>query len=103
MIWWKNHVVWPRGGGVASGSTMRVAVTALLFSQRCSTVSTRSSKGTTNRSWLALEGILTLLTSTEVTALVFELTHADSWELSSSVVLGLILMNLVDWDGGVDD
>jgi hypothetical protein len=38
-----------------------------------------------------------------VTTLGLELAQANSWKLSSSVVLGLVLMNLVDWDGGVDD
>jgi len=98
-------VVWSSSRRVASGSTVMVAVAVmtLLLGQRCSTMCTNSSKSTSNRFWLALEGVLTCLTSTEVTPLVLELTHADSRELSGSVVLGLILVYLVDWDGGVDN
>jgi len=35
--------------------------------------------------------------------LTLELLHSHGWEGRSSVVLGLVFVNLVDWNGGVDD
>jgi hypothetical protein len=35
--------------------------------------------------------------------LTFELIHRNSWKGGSAVVLGLVLMDLVDWNGGVDN
>jgi hypothetical protein len=52
---------------------------------------------------LTLETIDTLLASTKAAALSAELLHAHSGESRRSVVLGLVVMNLVDGDGGVDD
>jgi hypothetical protein len=64
---------------------------------------TSSSDCTTNRLWLAGKSITALLTATELSPLALELVQSDGWELSSSVVLSFILVNLVDGDGGVDD
>jgi len=80
-----------------------VSTGCFLVSERSGTVSTLSTKSSTNRSWLALELICTLLATTEVTTLRLELVQANSWKLSGSVVLGLVLVNLVDWDGGVNN
>jgi hypothetical protein len=77
--------------------------TIVLSSKRSCAMSTFATKSSPNRSWLALESICTLLATTKVTALVLELIHANSWELGSCVVLGLVLVNLVDRNGGVND
>jgi hypothetical protein len=38
-----------------------------------------------------------------MSALTLELVHADTRELGSSVVLGLVLVDFVDWNGCVND
>jgi len=86
-----------------SVGSITIAAVGALVSEGSSAISTLATESSSNRSWLSLEGIGTLLTSTEVAALGFELAHADSWELGSSVVLGLVLVDLVDWDSGVDN
>lgn len=87
----------------ASVSASVVTVDTFSLSQGGSTSGAIASKSTTNRLWLALESISALLTSSEGASLGSELAHADSGESSGSVVLSLVLMNLVDWDGGVDN
>jgi len=62
-----------------------------------------SSESTTNGLWLTSESIRALLASSERTSLVSELVHADRWESGGRVVLSLILVNFVNWDGSVDD
>jgi hypothetical protein len=89
---------------VWSGSVVTVGtVSARLLGERCCAVGTLSTKSSPNRSWLALESIGTLLTTTKVTTLLLELAQANCWELRSRVVLGLVLVNFVDWDSGVDN
>lgn len=57
----------------------------------------------TDRSWLTLEAISALLTTLERATLLLELGHGDGWESRSGVVLSLVVVNLVDRDGGVDN
>jgi len=52
---------------------------------------------------LANEAVLTLLTADEGAALCLELGHGDGGEGRGSVVLGGVVVNLVDGDGGVGD
>lgn len=56
-----------------------------------------------NGLWLALESIDTLLTSTKAAPLRAELIHADSRKSRGGVMLGLVVVNLMDGDGSVDD
>jgi len=55
--------------------------------------------------WLraAVEGIGTLFTAGKGTALALEFGHAHGWESSGGVVLGSVVVDLVDWHGGVHD
>jgi len=53
--------------------------------------------------WLTLETVVALLTACEDTALLLEVGHADGWESRSTVVLSRVVVDLVDWDGGVND
>jgi len=52
---------------------------------------------------LALETVVTLLAAGQNSALLLKVGHADSWEGRGAVVLGSVVVDLVDWDGGVDD
>jgi len=52
---------------------------------------------------LAAESIAAFLAAVEVSALALELVHGDGRERASSVVLGFVLVDFVDGDGGVDD
>lgn len=62
-----------------------------------------AAQGTANRAWLALEAVIALLAAGEDTTLLLEVGHADSWESGGGVVLGSVVVNLMDGDGGVDD
>ena len=57
---------------------------------------------TTNSSWLAFEAVMSFLATGQASTLLLEVGHANGWESGSSVVLGLIVVSLVDWDGGVN-
>ena len=76
---------------------------SVVLSQRRSATSTVSTKRTANSLWLASERVSALLTTRNISTLSLEVSHSDSGQLRSGVVLGLILMDFVDWDGGVDD
>jgi hypothetical protein len=52
---------------------------------------------------LANEAVLTLLAADEGTALLLELGHGNGGESGGSVVLGGVVVDLVDGDGGVGD
>jgi hypothetical protein len=62
-----------------------------------------AAKGTTDCAWLPLKAVITLLTTSQASALLLEICHTDSGEGRCGVVLGLVLVNLMNWDGGVDD
>lgn len=83
-------------------STVSTA-SAVVLSQRGCALRTCTSKSSANRSWLAVERISALLTSSESTALLPELGHGDGREGGGSVVLGFVLVDLVDRDGGVNN
>lgn len=76
-------------------------MTTIVLSQRGRAAGTSTPKRSPNRSWLASERIRALLTTSQRSTLSVELVHADSWKGRSSVVLGLILVYLVDGNGGV--
>lgn len=86
-----------------SAGAMRTMSSVISFSQRSGTAGTSTAKRTTNSLWLALESISALLTTAELSTLALELVHGDGWELGSIVVLSLVLVDLMDWNGGVDD
>lgn len=62
-----------------------------------------ASEGTSNSSWLTLKPIVTLFTAGQAPALLLEVCHADSGQSRCGVVLGFIVVDFVDGDGGVDD
>ena len=100
---------WLAGGGrVSSGSSSRgcwdgVVLATSWLGQARSSSGALTTEGSTNGLWLASESISTLLTSTERSTVLLELGHGDGWKGSSGVVLSLVMVHLVDWDGGVDD
>ena len=53
--------------------------------------------------WLALETILSLLTTSQDTASLLELSHGNSWKSRSRVVGSSVVVNLVDWNNCVGD
>jgi hypothetical protein len=52
---------------------------------------------------LANEAVLALLTAGKGTALLLELGHGDGGKSGGSVVLGGVVVDLMDGDGGVGD
>jgi len=83
---------------------MVVSMTAgVILSQRSSAMSTLATERSTNGFRLALEAISALLTTIEMTSLRAELRHADGRELSSGMVLRLVLVDFMDGDGVVHD
>ena len=56
-----------------------------------------------HRFWFTLKTVVTLLAAGETTTLLLEVGHADGRESGGGVVLGLILVDLVDGNGGVDN
>jgi hypothetical protein len=72
-------------------------------SQTASTHAGCAVNATTNLTRLALESIVTLLTASENTTLLLKVGHGDGWECGGRVVLGSVVVDLVDWDGGVDN
>jgi len=53
--------------------------------------------------WAAVEAIVTLLTTGERAALVLELVHAHGRKSGSSMMLGSVVVNLMDWNSRVND
>jgi hypothetical protein len=82
---------------------MGAVSTRISVGQRGCASGTRATKGTTNSLWLAGKSVSALLATAQVATLVFELIHSDGRELGSSVVLSLVLVDLMNRDGGVDD
>jgi len=84
-------------------STMGAVRCVISISQRCGTTGTSSSEGTANSLWLTGESITSLFASGQSTALALELVHGDRGQLGGCVVLGLILVDFVDRDSGVNN
>jgi hypothetical protein len=82
---------------------MGVRVRSLRVSQGSSSLSTCTTESRTNRLWLASKCVTALLTAVKRTSLALEFVHGDRWEGGSIVVLSLVLVYLVNWDGGVYD
>lgn len=59
--------------------------------------------GATNSAGLTLEAVVTLLAASQDTTLLLKVGHGDGGKSRGSVVLGGIVVNLVDGDGGVDN
>jgi len=84
---------------------------AVLASDRSSTGSTgttksgvvRTTQSVSNGARLASEGIGALLTTCERASLLLELGHGDSGKRGGGVVLGFVVVDFMDGDGGVDD
>lgn len=66
-------------------------------------LSSSAAKAPTNSLRIAAKSISALLAAREVATLSLELVHGDSRKLGSSMVLSLILVDLVNGDGSVDD
>jgi len=62
-----------------------------------------SAERATDSSWLTLETVVALLTTGQATTLLLEICHADSRESGGRMVLGLVLVDLVDGNSGVDN
>lgn len=86
---------------VAAGAHL-VAAGAHLAALRAADVATADVTAT-DGARLALEAVVALLAAGEDAALVLEVGHADGWEGGGGVVLGGVVVDLVDWHGGVHD
>lgn len=53
--------------------------------------------------WLAIEGCVVVLATSERSSLRLELIEADSWKNRRLVVLGSVVVDLVNWNSGVGD
>jgi hypothetical protein len=99
-----------RSCSICSGSPSRTKVPAsvramstISISHRSGTLSTSTSKRTTDGLWLAIKSISALLATVKVSAFTVELVHGNRGEMTGSVVLCLVLVDFVDGDGGVHD
>lgn len=97
------------GAGKASTGSCNTSTGVVASEARAGVVSgdtsasSSAAQGTANRAWLTLEAIIALFAAGEDTTLLLEVGHADSWKSGGGVVLGSVVVNLVDGDGGVDD
>jgi len=80
-----------------------VSTSSIFLGQRRGTSSTNTPESTANRAWLTCESVAALLTTSEGSTLSLELVHGHSREGGSSVMLGLVLVDFMDGDGGVND
>jgi len=94
---------------VSSGAVVMTSA-AIVLGQARGTAGTSASDGATvttecssHSLGLAGKGVSTLLTAAQGTTLALEFRHGDWGEGRGGVVLGLILVHLVNGDGGVDD
>lgn len=82
-------------------SAMAVAVVAV--GGNSSTCLVDIIAGAANWLWAAIEGVRSLITSGQGTALLLVVCHADSWELRCSMMLSGVMVNLMDRNCGVDN
>jgi len=61
-----------------------------------------SAERATDCFWLALKPVVAFLATSQATSLFLEICHADSRKSRGGVVLGLVLVDLMDRDSGVD-
>ena len=91
-------------GAVGAGEVRAGGVTVTTEPGRAGQASlTLATERAADLARLALEAVVALFTAGENTALLLEISHAYSWESRSSVVLGSVVVDFVDRDGGVDD
>jgi len=96
------------GTGVVVGSSVVVAVAGVLVAVGTASLVGKTSGGS-NATGTAdvlgdtLELVVALLTASKSSALGLELLHGHGWESSSLMVGSLVMVNLMDGDGGVDD
>ena len=100
----RGVVVIARANGSASGSTREMVV----LGGGTNSSALKSAAGGAGRmaadgAGLTLETIVTLLTSSQDTALLLKVGHANGGKSRCRVVLGSVVVNLVDRDDGVDD
>lgn len=94
------------GHTVISRGSMSISVVMsmmIVLSQGSSSVGSMSSESSADSLWLAGKSVSALFTSAKAASLPLELAHGYRWELGGSVMLGLILVDFVDGDGGVND
>lgn len=91
------------GGGGANGLTARGATRVVALGEGGGSCGAGAAEGASDGLGLALEGVGVLLAAGQVAALALEVLHGDGGQLGGAVVLGLVLVHLVDGDGGVDD
>lgn len=80
------------GGGSAGGGGVGGGVTG-----------SGARDGTADGAGLAGKAVVTLLAASKGSALLLEVGHGDGGEGGGGVVLGGVVVNLVDGDGGVDN
>jgi len=103
-------VVIPGSTGTGTSNGITASVTRVVTSSGASKaagdgtrVAGAVGRNTANGAGLALETVVALLTASEDTTLPLELLKGNSGEGRGGVVLGSVVVDLVDGDGGVDD
>lgn len=88
------------GSVVVAVAGVLVAVGSGLVGETCSSADATSAADVLGD---ALKLVVALLAAGESTALSLELFHGHGWESSSLMVGSLVMVNLMDGDGGVDN
>jgi len=103
-------VVIPGGTGTGTSDGITAGVARVVTSSSTSKTASDGTRvagavgrNTANRAGLALETVVAFLTAGKDTTLSLELLKGDSGECRGGVVLGGVVVDLVDGDGGVDD
>ena len=96
------------GTGVVVGGSVVVTVAGVLVAVGATSLVGKTSGGSNATGAAdvlgdALELVVALLTASKSSALGLELLHGHGWESSSLMVGSLVMVNLMDGDGGVDD
>lgn len=95
------------GVGVGAGQTgARVGVASVRVGRAGDTSTSEASAGgvgATDSAGLTLEAVVTLLAASQDTTLLLEVGHGDGRKSRGAVVLGSVVVDLVDRDGGVDN
>ena len=84
-------------------STVGSVASSISTSQARSTSRTSTPESSVYSLRLPVKSISALLATRDVATLLLEFVHGDGRELRSSVVLGLVLVDLVDGDCSVDN
>jgi hypothetical protein len=88
---------------VVGAVQVAVMVLSSVVGRTITSVAKTTNSASTNVLGHTLELVVALLAAAEDTALGLELIHSHHWQSSGVMVSGLVVVNLVDRDSGVDN